>query len=561
MALEKGISFGLTGAPTGHNRSVPLDSRELFPLAPLMATIQQSTRAWPPSGTRERIGMFLGPLLFVGTGLLLGTQGLSPEACWTGGVVVLMATWWMTEPIPLWVTGCIPLAAYPLIGAAEVHEVALQYLDPVNWLFLGGMLIAASMQQWGLHRRIALGIISVIGASPRRIVLGFMLATAFISLWISNTATTVMMFPIGMAVLLKLSEQSGPNHPDLRAFGLSLMLGIAYAASIGGIGTKIGTAPNIIMVKQAQEVLGYDIDFATWLAIGLPLVLIALPIVYLFLVRIAAPVPASGFAGSAEVIAQERAGLGRMNVGERIALVGFLSAALLWIFRKDIELDTFTIPGWSRLWTFGWEDFLGQPVEALPAALGRLMKQDVGDAAVGMSVAIALLLIPVTFRPFRTALDISRVASVPWHLLILLGGGLAMAFGMQQSGLSTYLASLLQGVGPVDPYVAFLLVSFSSLLLTEVASNVATASILVPLVAAGSESFGLHPAPLMFAATLTASFGFMLPAGTPPNAIVYSSGYITVPQMVRAGLAVDLFGALLVATYCYLFVPSILGIG
>lgn len=510
--------------------------------------------------TRQRVGLVLGPVLFVVVGLFLGTQGLSTAAAWTGAVVVLMATWWMTEPIPLAATACIPIAVYPFIGAARVHEVVLQYFDPVNWLFLGGMLIAGSMQQWGLHRRIALGIIAAIGASPRRIVLGFMLATGFVSLWISNTATTVMMFPIAMAVLLKLSEQSGTDARALRAFGLSLMLGIAYAASIGGIGTKIGTAPNVIMIKQAQDVLGRDIDFATWLAIGLPIVLIALPIVYVFLVRIAAPVPAAGFAGSADVIAAERAGLGRMGTGERVALVAFLSAAFLWIFRKDIELGSFTIPGWSRLWTLGWEDFIGRPVDTLPAALAKLMKQDVGDAAVSMSIAVALLLIPVSVRHFRTALDPSRVARAPWALLVLLGGGLAMAYGMQQSGLSAYLAGLLQGVGPVSPFAALLLVSFASLFLTEVASNVATASILVPLVAAGAESFGLHPAPLMFAATLSASFGFMLPAGTPPNAIVYSSGYITVPQMVRAGLAVDIFGALLVATFCYFFVPLILGI-
>jgi sodium-dependent dicarboxylate transporter 2/3/5 len=509
--------------------------------------------------TRQRTGLVLGPVLCVVAGLWLGAQGLGVAASWSGAVVVLMATWWMTEPIPLWATGCIPIVAFPLIGAAGIGEVALQYFDPVNWLFLGGMLIAASMQQWGLHRRIALGIIAAIGASPRRIVLGFMLATAFVSLWISNTATTVMMFPIGMAVLLKLSEQTGPDDPKLRAFGLSLMLGIAYSASIGGIGTKIGTAPNIIMIKQAQEVLGRDIDFATWLSIGLPIVLIALPLVYVFLVRMAAPVPATGFAGSSEVIAAERAGLGRMAVGERVALLAFLAAAFLWIFRKDIELGAFTIPGWSRLWTLGWADFIGRSVDSLPAALARLMKQDIGDAAVSMSIALALLLIPVSLRPVRMALDLSRAAQVPWLLLVLLGGGLAMAYGMQQSGLSAYLAGLLSGVGPVSPFAALLLVSFSSLVLTEVASNVATASILVPLVAAGAGSFGLEPAPLMFAATLSASFGFMLPAGTPPNAIVYSSGYITVPQMVRAGLAVDIFGALLVATFCYLFVPAILG--
>jgi solute carrier family 13 (sodium-dependent dicarboxylate transporter), member 2/3/5 len=505
--------------------------------------------------TRGRAGLVVGPLLFIIVGLLLDGHGLSFEARWVGALVALMATWWITEPMPLWATACLPLLVFPLLGVARPYEVALQYFDPVNFLFLGGMMIAASMQQWGLHRRIALNIIAAIGVSPRRIVLGFMIATAFVSLWISNTATTVMMFPIAMAVLLKLGEQMDKEDPLLRRFGLALMLGIAYAASIGGIGTKIGTAPNIIMVKQAATVFGREIDFATWLTIGLPIVVVALPLVFLFLVHVSAPIPATGFPGASAVVTRERSELGRMSAGERISFVGFLTAALLWIFRNDIEFGSFTIPGWWSLVHFGWKDILSVPIESLPPALAKLMQQDLGDAAVAMGVAIALLLIPITLRPLRMALDIRRAAGVPWGLLVLLGGGLAMAYGMQRSGLSTWLGSQLQGIGHVTPFTAIVMVSFASLALTEVASNVATASILVPLVAAGAGGFGLHPAPLMFAATLTASFGFMLPAGTPPNAIVYSSGYITVPQMVRAGIAVDIFGALLVATMCYFIVP------
>jgi solute carrier family 13 (sodium-dependent dicarboxylate transporter), member 2/3/5 len=505
--------------------------------------------------TRQRVGLVLGPLLFFAVGLLLGNQGVGFEARWVGAVVALMATWWITEPMPLWATGCIPLVAFPLLGVGSVFDVGLQYFDPVNFLFLGGMLIAASMHQWGLHRRIALTIIAAIGVSPRRIVMGFMLATAFVSLWISNTATTVMMFPIAMAVLLKLGEQMPANDALLRRFGLALMLGIAYSASIGGIGTKIGTAPNIIMVKQAAEVMGRSLDFATWLMIGLPIVLVALPLVFLFLVHVSAPIPASGFPGAGEVVMRERAQLGRMSLGERVSFVGFLTAALLWIFRNPIELGALTIPGWWSLVAFGWHDILSVPIDSLPAALAKLMQQDLGDAAVAMGVATVLLLVPITLRPVRFALDIRRAARVRWGLLVLLGGGLAMAYGMQRSGLSTWLGAQLQGVGHLGPYQAIVMVSFASLALTEVASNVATASIMVPIIAAGAEGFNLHPAPLMFAAAMAASFGFMLPAGTPPNAIVYSSGYITVPQMVRAGIAVDIFGALLVGTLCYFIVP------
>ena len=490
---------------------------------------------------------------------MIAAAGLPPEQRWAAATVILMAVWWITEPLPLWVTATLPLVIFPLSGVATLFPVALQYFDPVNFLFLGGMLIAAAMQQWGLHRRIALIIVDTIGASPRRIVLGFMLGTGFISLWISNTATTMMMYPIGMAVLLKLSEQTGTDDKALRHFGLALMLGIAYGASIGGIGTKIGTAPNLVFVKQAAT-LGYDVDFITWLKVGLPIVFIALPVVWWYLVRIAAPLPAEGFHGSKQVIAEERAGLGPMNRGECVALIAFLCAAFLWIFRKDIELGAFTIPGWWRYVTFGWEDVLGRPLATLPPPVAKLLRQDSGDAAVAIIIGCALLFIPVSLRPPRFALDLRRVAGIPWHLLILLGGGFAMAFGIEVSGLSKTIAGLLTGVGDVQPFMIFLMVCMLTVALSEVASNTATASIMLPLIAASAGNFGVEAAPLMLAASIAASFGFMLPAGTPPNAIVFASGYITVPQMARNGFLIDLFGALLVATLCYLLAPWALGI-
>lgn len=514
----------------------------------------------PKYDNRQRAGLVLGPILFIAISLTAGSVGLGPEQRWAAASVALMATWWITEPFPLWVTACLPLIIYPLTGIAPLFPVTLQYFDPVNFLFLGGMMIAAAMQQWGLHRRIALGIIDTIGASPRRIVLGFMLGTGFISLWISNTATAMMMYPIGMAVLLKLEEQIGTDDLLLRRFGLALMLGIAYAANIGGIGTKIGTAPNLVFVKQAAPILGHDVDFLTWLKVGLPIVFVALPLVWWYLVRIAAPLPSEGFAGSGKVIAEERAGLGAMNRGERVVLIAFVLAALLWIFRKDIELGVFTIPGWWRYLTFGWEDLIGRSLDSLPGSLAKLLRQDSGDAAVAIFIGCTLLFIPIARRPLRFALDVRNAAHVPWHLLVLLGGGFAMAYGIQESGLSEWIAGLLTGIGQVQPFVIFLAVCLLTVALSEVASNTATASILLPLIAASAGNLGLHPAPLMLAAAMAASFGFMLPAGTPPNAIVFASGYITVPQMARNGVLIDLFGAILVATLCYLLGPWALGI-
>ena len=488
------------------------------------------------------------------------SAGLSPVQHWTAAIVLLMIVWWISEPVPLWLTALIPIFFFPVLGISSLLDVVCQYFDPVNFLFLGGMLIAACMQQWGLHRRIALNVIDCIGVSPRRIVLGFMLATAFISMWISNTATAMMMYPIGMAVILKLRERSDHDATLVDRFGLALMLGVAYAASIGGIGTKIGTGPNLVFVRHAEAVLGRDVDFLTWLKVGLPIIVIVLPLVWFYLVRIAAPLPASGFGASAQVIRQEKSALGRMGHGEWMALVAFLAAAFLWIFRKDIELGFWTIPGWWRIVTWSWSDLFGAFWLTLPDVVSNILSRDSGDAIVAMAVGLSLMLIPVGLRPVRPALHWRELARIPWGLLALLGGGFAMAFGIQQSGLSVWMGEAISGSFQLSPLAMMFCICLLTVALTEVASNVATANILLPLIAASASQLPMHAAPLMFAATISASFGFMLPAGTPPNAIAFSSGYITVPQMARSGVLVDLFAVLLVAGMCYWLAPWALGV-
>lgn len=504
--------------------------------------------------TRQKIGVVLGPLLFLLAGFGLQSRGLSGEASWAAATVALMSCWWITEPIPIWATACLPIVTFPFLCGASFSITLLQYLDPVNFLFLGGMWIAACMEQWGLHRRIALGIVAKIGTSPRRIVLGFMLATGFITLWISNTAAAMMMFPIGMAVLQKFQEQRPAEDPAMRRFGLALMLGIAYAASIGGIGTKIGTGTNLVFVKNSPQ----PIDFLTWAKMGMPVVLIAIPLVWLYLVHFGARLPREEFAGGRETIHGERSRLGRMKQGEVAALIAFLAAAVLWVLRKDIELGAVTIPGWSRLVPFDWKTIIDSaPLDPVV----RKLWSDPGDGAVAMVIAVLLFFVPVRDEQGdrRMALDIPHARRIAWGMLVLLGGGFAMAYGIQASGLSESIAASLQNIGQFNPFAAALAVSFAAVALTEVASNTATASILLPILAASAGSFGLNPLPLMLTATMAASFGFMLPAGTPPNAIAYASGYITVPQMVRSGLVVDLFGALLVASLCHVLVPWALG--
>lgn len=508
---------------------------------------------------RKRVLLALpGLLLFLAVGLGLGAWGIPPEHRWAGAVVVWMAAWWILEPVPLWVTACVPIITFPFLSGASFAGTILQYIDPVNFLFLGGMWIAASMEQWGLHRRIALNIVSAIGISPRRIVFGFMLATGFVTLWISNTAAAVMMFPIAMAVLKKFEEQQGRNDPLLCRFGLALMLGLGFAASIGGIGTKIGTGTNLVFVKLAHTYLPEGVDFLSWAMIGMPIVLLTLPLVWAYLVFIAAPLPAEGFAGAAETIRSERAKLGPMNDGEKIALTAFLSAGVLWIFRKELDFGSFQIAGWSDLIPWEWKDVL--PLDRFPSYAQKLFVET-GDAAVAMVIGVILLLCPVKGSGGQRALSIERAMGVQWGLLILLGGGFAMAFGLQSSGLTTVIANSISQMGRMDPLVVILIVAFIAVALTEVASNTATANILLPIIGATAAGMGLHPAPVMLAATMSASFGFMFPAGTPANAVVFSSGYITVRQMARTGLVVDLFGALLIAIICRYLAPVVLKLG
>lgn len=470
----------------------------------------------------------------------------------TCGTAVLMSAWWIAEPVPLWATALLPILIFPSSGVTPTIETLLAYVDPVNFLFLGGMWIASAMEESNLHQRIALGIVDWIGATPRRVVLGFMVATAFISLWISNTATAVMMFPIAMAVTKKWDGIEG-DPAVARRFSAALLLGVAYAASIGGIGTKIGTGPNLILVRQAREFAGRDVTFAQWLFIGFPIVVIAIPIVWWYLVTVASPLPKDGVAKGLS-IGEERKRLGRMSTGERTALTAFLSAAILWIFRKPMDFGRFVIPGWEGVVPFGWSDLLGRPIASLPPPFPSMLA-DTGDAVVAVAIGLILLCFPVSLRPLQTALPVRRAVRVQWGVLILLGGAFALAHAMQKSGLSLLLSGALSQVEGLTLFTAVLLVSAATTTVSEVASNTATASIFIPVVASMGAALGLSPEPLMFAAAIAASFGFMLPAGTPPNAIAYSSGYFTVPQMVRVGIVVDLAGILLVSLASLLLVP------
>lgn len=506
--------------------------------------------AGPEFSWRRKIGLLLGVPLFLFLMWPALTPGLSEAGRRLLATSGLMAFWWITEAIPIPATALLPMALFPLLGILPMAEVTRHYGDENVFLFLGGFLIALAMQKWNLHRRLALHIVRRIGTAPRRLVLGFMCATAFISMWISNTATTMMMYPIALAVILQLTanQSAAGDEPPTTSkqqpannFRTCMMLAIAYAASIGGLGTMIGTPPNLIFVSAAVKLFpaAPRVNFLQWLIFGVPLVLVFIPITWLFLTRRLFPVKSDLFAGGGDLIDDEIRKLGRMSTGERGVLIIFLLTALAWIFRVDLPLGFATIPGWASRWG---------------------MAEQVSDAAIAMMAGTILFVIPVDVKRGEFLLDWGTASKIPWGILLLFGGGIAMSAGFKATGLSTWLGERLVGFGDWPPLVMIIAVCTLVTFLTEVTSNTATATIFMPIMAATAQALQLHPFLLMIPAAISASCAFMLPVATPPNAIVFASGYVTIPQMARAGLWLNLIGVILVTVLVYWLITPVFGI-
>lgn len=477
-------------------------------------------------------GLFAGLMAFA---LLAGldtplkhdpVHGARPA--YAAAVAALMAVWWLTEAIPIYWTACLPLVLFPLFGVFgedNVRQSVLPYFDPYIFLFAGGMGIAAAMQQWDLHRRIALTIMDRIGSDPRRLLAGVLVATAFISLWISNTATAAMLMPIGLAIIVQVEHQSGGRR--LGSYGMAIMLAIAYGANVGGIGTKIGTAPNA-QFSGFMEREGVPISFLQFLAVGLPFLLMFLPLVWWMLWRIGRKDGLQGEIG-AEVIAGELARLGRVKRQEHVVLAVFLVTAVLWICSK-------------------WITAFLKP---------RITVHEIGSSHVEGGIAMLAALALLLWRTQgRQVLGFRALARVPWETLLLLGGGFAMAAGIQQSGLSVWLGGQLLAVRGLPPFTQVLLASLAVVGLSAVASNTATIAVML-VVLRDAVSPEILPV-VLFAATIACSCDFALPAGTPPNAIVFGSGYVTIPRMARTGVVLDVAAAVLAALWCWLIVPLVL---
>jgi len=466
-------------------------------------------------GKRRLTGLLLGPALFLLFLLLPLPQGMSPAAQHVAAVTLLMAVWWISEAIPIAATALLPIVFFPLLGVMSTAQTTSAYANHLIYLFLGGFLIAMAMQKWNLHRRIALHTIRLVGVSLSRTVLGFMLATAFLSMWISNTATAMMMLPIGMAVI---ATHNRGGEED-KGFGPALMLGIAYAASIGGVATLIGTPPNAILAGILEKTTGTTIGFAQWLGLALPLSLLMLAIAWFYLTHLAYPVSGATAANTRALLRDELRQLGPTTKEEKWILLIFLAVASAWILRGLVE----------AAWLKG-----------------------VGDATIAMAGATLLFLIPSDWRRGEFLLDWQSAVKLPWEIIILFGGGFTLAGGFAASGLTEWLVSQLGLLQGTPPWLLIAAVTLLVIFLTEVTSNTATATIVLPVVGALAGAMGMAPTALMIPAAIAASYAFMLPVATPPNAIVFSSGAITIPQMARAGLWMNLIATVVITLFVLL---------
>lgn len=463
-------------------------------------------------GLRGQIGLFLVlPIL----GLVLLTEppeGLSVGAWRTAGVVAVMAVLWMTEAIPIPVTALLPLVLFPLLGVAPVGETAAPYANPVIYLFLGGFILALGLQRRRLHERVAYWIIGRTGSRASRVLAGFMIATAFVSMWINNSATTVMMLPMAVSVTALFAARMGTDEKAKTGVGLALLLGVAYSASIGGVGTLIGTAPNAFMAAFMRDNYGLHIGFAEWMMVGVPFVVVGIAVAHAVLARMCLTDRRLEVAGLREEVRGELSKLGPWNRGEIAVAAVFCAAALLWVSQPLLKPF---VPGLS-------------------------------DAVIGMAAGIALFLIPIDWRKGEFVLAARDLGDLPIGVLILLGGGLSMAEMVDRTGLAAWVGTWTTGWHGLPIALIVVLVALGMVLLTELTSNTATTATFLPVLASVAVGLGHEPIVLVLPAVIAASCAFMLPVATPPNAIVFASGLVSLPQMVRVGFVLMLLFAALI---------------
>jgi len=485
------------------------------------------TTAQEGRSRHQLVGLFLGPATAILMLLVGAPETLSDGAWRTAAVGVLMAIWWATEAVPIAVTALLPILLFPLLQIRGMADTVIPYSNKVIYLFLGGFIVAFAMQRWNLHRRIALNILQYAGGNGRSLVGGFMLASALLSMWVMNTSTTMMLLPIAVSIITVIHKSVKTLDEDAKInFQYSLLLGVAYASSIGGIATLVGTAPNAIFVAFMQDNYGTEIDFASWMLVGLPLSAVMLPLAWFALTRLVFKVDfVTSHEGRAE-LKRMKDDMGAISVPETRVAIVFASMAILWVTRPLLA----KLPG----------------LEALE------------DSMIAMAGALALFLIPSGDKADPLLLRWKYAEQLPWGVLILFGAGLTLARAVSDTGLAEWIGLSLQAVGTL-PLIALVIVTATLIIfLTELTSNIATTSTFLPVVGAIAIESGFDPILVTVPVTLAASCAFMLPVATPPNAIVFGSGLLTIPKMVRAGIALNIIGIFVVSAAAYFLAPRFL---
>jgi solute carrier family 13 (sodium-dependent dicarboxylate transporter), member 2/3/5 len=464
----------------------------------------EATPAWV-----RRLGLMAGPLLAVFILASPKPPALTGDAWVVVALAALMACWWMTEAVPMAMTALLPIIILPLTGVSSVKEATNPFAEPIIFLLLGGFIIALAIEKWGLHKRIAIGVVSLIGTSPSRLVLGFLIATAFLSMWISNSATTMMVLPIAMSVGAVMGD---------RKLTTALLLAVAYAASLGGMGTLIGTPPNSMAAGYIKQSFGQDVGFADWMKLGVPVMLVMLPLCWIILTKITGRLDNRASPEAAAIIARERAALGAMSAPEWRTASLCVAVALCWTCRSLLV----ELPG-----------------------LGKL-----SDDVLAVLFALLMFLVPAGTpqKPDQKLLDWTDTIKINWGVILLFGGGLSLAAAIDKTGLAQWLGTGLAGATHLPPFLLALLLAAGVCFLSEIASNTALVAALLPVLGATAKAAHMDPLTLILPATLAASCGFMLPAATGPNAIAFGTGKLKSADMLRAGLLLDMAGIVAIAS-------------
>ena len=471
---------------------------------------------------RKVLSIFAGPIAFLVLELIGKPDTLSLEAYHVLTITSWVALWWITEAVPISVTALLPIILFPLTGALSIAETTQSFGHKYIFLYMGGFMLAIAIETWGLHKRIALNIINIIGSNVTNIILGFMIATAFLSMWISNTATSVMMLPIGTAIVSQFKKRTNGDIHEGNSFGKALMLGIAYSASIGGFATLIGTPPNLVLAGILQQIYHVKISFVQWMMFGLRTSLLLLFLCWWYLTRHAFSFDQVSFPGGKSEIKKMLVDLGKIQYEEKLVLIVFIFTALAWMFRSLLE-------------------------KVIP---------DLDDTIIAMVAAVVLFLIPNKDKT-RKLINWDEAVKLPWGIILLFGGGMALAKGFTSTGLAEWIAGQMSQLDGLSMFLLILILVTMVNFLTEITSNLATTAMLLPVLAPMAVSFDLHPYMIMVSVTIAASCAFMLPVATPPNAVVFGSGYLRIPDMMKAGVWMNILSIILITITTYFLLPHL----